>query len=85
MNFTNRYTTTYNKITDQKHKEWMDEIEDYVYSKLELYLLDLPDEPYRMDYDDGITASTIAKRIVSDYMSYWKDENSIHITDSNNK
>ena len=64
-----RKYTVQNGIEESGFKKWMDEIERIVYSRLDLYLLDLPDEPYRVDFEDSVEAKDVAARIIRDYMN----------------
>lgn len=49
---------------DNKFVKFMDNIEKRVYSRLKLYLLDLPDEDYHMFYKNGYTTKEIADLVI---------------------
>ena len=69
--FEPRYTKTIviENETDKQFVEWMNNVEKYVYEKLELYLDDLPDEPFRYNFEKNQKWESMATHVVSDYMN----------------
>ena len=55
------------KSLDDSFEEWMYKVEEIIYKKLEFKLDDLPDEQYRINYDEGITPQDMGKIIISNY------------------
>mgnify|MGYP005997351557 CR=1 FL=1 len=60
---------------DKKFNAWMNEVEKEVYSKINIALIDLPDENYRMLFDDKINPIEMALIVTKDYymmMNFFK-------------
>lgn len=55
---------------DQKFLSWVDEIENLVLLTTHHRLLDLPDENYYTFFEEGVYASTVAKNIIREVLSY---------------
>jgi hypothetical protein len=49
---------------------WMDRVEKIVLKRIGKNLLDLPDEDYRMKYDNKTSPTKMAKYIIDDYKKY---------------
>jgi hypothetical protein len=49
---------------DSLYRKWMEKVEHIVYAYLQMSTDDLPDENYRMNFDDGMTPEEMAKIIV---------------------
>lgn len=49
---------------DRKFVEWVDKVEYIVLSNLHMNLLDLPDEPYVMNFEEGVTPEDMAKKVI---------------------
>jgi hypothetical protein len=69
-----KYTTNYKtKIpkdeVDKKFMIWMDKIEEYVFSSIGMYLLDLPDEEYMYYFENNISYEYVGDKIISEYYS----------------
>lgn len=52
---------------------WKKRVDDIVYKELELHLDDLPDEDFRMAYDNNINAIKFAKFIIKINMEFLLD------------
>ena len=52
---------------DSLYIEWMIKVEKIVYESVQMYLDDLPDENYRINFDDGMCHEDMA-RIVLRYI-----------------
>ena len=46
---------------------WMDSVEKFVHHKTNFYLLDLEDEMYRMNFEDGMTPKEMAFIVVDNF------------------
>ena len=55
----------YNENKNISYFEWINTVETIVFNHTGLYLDDLPDETYRINFDDGMSAQDMAK-IVTD-------------------
>ena len=51
------------------YNEWMNSVAAIVYIKIKLDLQDLPDEDYRLNFDDGVSSTTMAKIIIENYIN----------------
>ena len=66
--YNERYIRKNNKTNlDIDFLNWMTEIENYVYSQINLNLDDLPDELYRINFDKGTTPKEMAKIVVDNF------------------
>ena len=78
MSFTNtttniRYSKYYKRNTDPeyynvKYSRWMDHVEDIVYDRLHLRLLDLPDQMYMHYFEKGCTPDEMADIVFEDLL-----------------
>ncbi len=50
---------------------WIKQINKHVYKKLQMNLDDLPDYDFRIAYDHGISARTVANEIIKDQKDYF--------------
>jgi len=50
--------------------EWMGKVDNIVYEVLEIYTYDLPDEEYRINYDNGMPPEIMANIVIknNDYI-----------------
>ena len=55
-----------NTINDIKFNKWMDLVNKHIYSKLKIYLTDLPDNTFRIDFDNNLSPKEMAKKVVKD-------------------
>ena len=55
-----------NNINDIKFNKWMDLVNKYIYSKLKINLTDLPDNTFRIDFDNKLSPKDMAKKVVKD-------------------
>ena len=53
-------------INDIKFNKWMDLVNKHIYSKLKIYLTDLPDNTFRIDFDNNLSPKEMAKKVVKD-------------------
>ena len=74
MSYTNsRYSKYYKRNTDPeyynpKYSRWMDHVEDIVYDRLHLRLLDLPDQMYMHYFEQGCTPNEMADIVFEDLL-----------------
>ena len=54
-------------------KQWMRQVDEYVFDKLDLHLDDLPDEMYRIEFDEGCSPLDMGKHVVSEYMKMYNE------------
>ena len=52
---------------DMLYNEWVDKVAKIVYASLQMYLEDLPDEKFRINFDDGMSPEDMAKIIIEPY------------------
>ena len=55
-----------NNIKDNKFNKWLDLVNKHIYSKLKITLEDLPDNTFRIDFDDGLSPKEMAAKVVKD-------------------
>ena len=55
---------------DIQFLNWMTEVENHVYDKLEISIDELPDEPYRSSFEDGMKAQDMARIVLRNAFSY---------------
>ena len=55
-----------NTINDIKFNKWMDLVNKYIYSKLKINLTDLPDNTFRIDFNNNLSPKDMAKKVVKD-------------------
>jgi len=53
--------------------EWMNTVETIVFNHTGLYLDDLPDETYRINFDDGMSCVDMAKIVIDPYNDMLND------------
>ncbi len=66
------YSTDYKKkhpmwLNDKEFIDWMDCVEKIVLAEIGHYLLDLPDELYRVNFDNGTHFKVMAKTVITAY------------------
>ena len=49
------------------YREWMNTVSKIVYMKIHIHLDDLPDENYRINFDQDMTAEDMAKIVLRTY------------------
>lgn len=49
---------------------YLRQINKFIYANINMHIHDLPDEPYRDMYDDGITAQIAANTIIHQYREF---------------
>ena len=63
-----RYFRMNNKTNlDIDFLNWMTEVENYVYTQINLSLDDLPDELYRINFDQGTTPKEMAEVVLDNF------------------
>ena len=66
--YSERYIRMNNRTNlDIDFLNWMTEVENYVYSQINLSLDDLPDELYRINFDQGTTPEEMAKVVLDNF------------------
>ena len=74
MRMNNKYMYTYNikdkEDCDKQFIEFMDNIEQIVFDKFNLYLLDLPDEDYYEYYERKCTPEQVANIVIKGNMCF---------------
>lgn len=60
------YSTWYNKHyqTDEIFEKWMNEVEEYVFKQIGMYLLDIPDEDWVIWFTNGLTSEQAGKLVL---------------------
>lgn len=72
-NNTNVTIDPYHEYTDYRENrnisyfEWLNTVETVVFNRIGLYLDDLPDETYRINFDDGMSVQEMAKIVTDPY------------------
>lgn len=58
-----------NELTFENIKfyRWMDQVETKVFNKIQYYLMDLPDENYRINYENGMTTDEMSSIVLKNY------------------
>ncbi len=51
---------------DEQFNKWLDLVNKFIYSKLKINLTDLPDNTFRIDFDDNLSPKDMAKKVVRD-------------------
>ena len=65
-------------MSEQNFKTWLDLVNKHIYSKLKIELTDLPDNSFRIDFEEGLTPGEMALKTIKDteweeyYMSLLK-------------
>jgi len=52
------------QLDEDSYTEWIIKVEKIVYASIQMYLDDLPDENYRINFDDGMIPEEMAKIII---------------------
>jgi hypothetical protein len=74
MSYTSvKYSTYYKRNTnpdyyDIKYSDWMDQVEEIVYDRIKLQLLDLPDQMYMHYFENGYTTDEMADIVFEDLL-----------------
>ena len=63
--------------------EWLHTVETLVFNKIGLYLEDLPDETFRINFDDGMSTLEMAKIIIDPYDNLISDSVNRILFDNN--
>ena len=71
IRYSDRLREKYNE-KDKNFVKWIDKIEDEVESRTGMKLLDLPDQPYRIMYEEGKKPNKVIKCIVDDFTMFLK-------------
>jgi hypothetical protein len=58
------------EVYDKKFSKFMDQVEELVYNETGVGLLDLPDQPYRVMYDDGYTVLAVKEVLIDEFNSF---------------
>ena len=53
--------------SDKKFVKWMNRVEKNVYDKIQVALADLPDENYRILFEDKLSSNEMATIVTKDY------------------
>lgn len=56
---------------DNRFKVWMDEINKILVEKINLRIVDLPDEDFRMKFDEGVTSNMMAKIMIYEQLGFF--------------
>lgn len=59
---------TESKYYNKSYAYWMDDVEDIVYDRLQIRLLDLPDQMYMHYFEEGCTAEEMADIVFEDLL-----------------
>lgn len=62
-----------NLEADQKFVKWIDEVEKLVFNTIHQYLLDLEDELYMDNYENGLTPKQMASIVIAHYHNFYND------------
>lgn len=68
-------------MSEQNFKSWLNLVNKHIYSKLQIHLEDLPDNSFRLDFEQGLTPHEMALKTVKDteweeyYVSLLKKNN----------
>lgn len=54
---------------ENKFQTWLNDINKILIEKLGLEITDLPDEDYRILFDEGISSNKVAKNMIYEYFS----------------
>jgi len=61
------YRTNNTTTPDPDFCIWINEVESQVFNKITYYLLDLPDENYRMNFENGQSSTNMANIIIKNF------------------
>lgn len=70
MKYSTHYKRTCSKTKTKVNKKfitWIDRIEKSVNNTLKLDLLDLPDEPFMIMFEEGVKTKKVVEMMVQDY------------------
>ena len=63
-----QYTNRRTSFTNSQFKIWKERINNYVYNKISHHLDDLPDQPYRLWFEEGfLKPSHVSHIVLGDY------------------
>jgi hypothetical protein len=51
-------------------EKWMSLVESLVYNEIKINLNDLPDEDFRMNYNDGLSPNGMATIVLNNYYAF---------------
>ena len=70
---TNSYSSHVNIETeeDERFCIWMDYIEYIVKKRLDIMLYDLPDQPFRISFENGMDHGQMAETVINDYYKFF--------------
>jgi hypothetical protein len=51
-------------------EKWMSLVESLVYNEIKMKLIDLPDEDFRINYDDGLSPNGMATIVINNYYTF---------------
>lgn len=56
---------------DIEFNKWLKKVDNYIYSILKINLTDLPDNSFRIDFDEGMSYKDMADKTLKDTM--WEE------------
>jgi hypothetical protein len=56
---------------DNRFKAWMDEINKILVEKINLRIVDLPDEDFRAIFDEDVPSNMMAKIMIDEYLGFF--------------
>ena len=59
-----------NNKEDNRFETWMNEINKILVEKINLRIVDLPDEDFRVKFDDNVTSNMMAKIMIDEYLGF---------------
>lgn len=51
---------------DKKFDAWLSQVDKYIYSLIQVNLYDLPDNTFRVDFEEGYTYQKMADKVIKD-------------------
>ncbi len=58
-------------MSSTNYNLWIKQIDDYIYNLIDIHLDDLPDNTFKLDFDEGISITEMADKVVKD--TEWED------------
>jgi hypothetical protein len=58
-------------MSSTNYNLWIKQIDDYIYNLIDIHLDDLPDNTFKLDFDDGVSIIEMANKVVKD--TEWED------------
>ena len=55
-----------NSTNDIKFNNWLKHVDNYIFSILKIHLTDLPDNTFRMDFEEGLSFKKMADKTLKD-------------------